>query len=1318
MLVPRLPRAPSAAILALLALAAASLGCGSSDGSSGDSLPPDAASDASDDTSHEASPDGADAPAPGCDPNPCTQEHRTLCSVSDGGVVCSCDDGFVLHDNACVPAAKCQPDTCNAHGTCKVEQNAVVCTCQPGWAQPFCEECDASKGWHADGQGGCSQDPCVPDPCGGDPDLVCKATGGKAECVCRPGTHDEGGDCVPDSSCSPTTCSGHGTCTESSGKLTCSCDTGWAGTACDQCDTLSGWHLDGQGGCTQDPCLPNPCNLVHKTTCVVSGGNAVCQCDPGFHEEAGTCVEDDACQPTSCNGHGSCQVAGGVVVCSCDSGYIGSYCESCATGFHDDGAGGCTDDPCLPNPCKLPLQTVCVQNGPGFSCQCDSAAHPDGLGGCTTDPCTPNPCASQNLACKAVGSVAQCYTPDCDDANPCTDDTRVEGVCHNDPSPSGTPCATSACIVGQSCQTGACVGGAASNCNDSNPCTHDSCDPQTGCRNLIDASIVPDDAVPCTLDSCDALGAAHHVPDDATCDDGKFCTGVEKCSPASAGVDANGCVSNGAPSPPAVGSACVAFEPCVESEPHFVQKHAAVGTPCDDHIACTSGDACAAAGLCVGAAIAECLEAACTTTTPFDGTIDVPTATVGVDVTVNGQPLPGGANPSSDAMTVFLRAADTGALHQVRYLWYTSSGGPWPSPAEDAWSVLPGVYDVVYHRGYSNASAAVGENPAGDKLPNGYRVLQSGLVVGSGANQIAVDVPVSNIDVAVTVDGLPLPSGANPNIDTMTVYLRAADTGALHQVRHLWYTSSGGPWPSPATDAFSVVPGTYDVVYRRGYSSANAVVSENPDGDKLPNGYRVLQTGLHVAPGSSTVNVDVRTARIDAVNVTVGGLPLPSGGNPSSSTMNLYLRAKDTGALHLVRHLWYTSSGGPWPATPAKAWSLLPGEYEVVYRRDWSSSYDEVSANPAGDKLPSGYRVIVPSVTLKTGSNTLDIDVPVATIDAVDVKLDGAALPVGSSSSSDTLSVYLRAHDTGVLHRVRHLWYTSSGGPWPNPAEHAQSVPAGTYDVVVRKGWSSTYQVVSENDAADKLPMAYRVVQSNVVLAPGPNSLEVNLPVATLSDVAVLLDHAALPAGSSSNSDTAVIFLRARDTGALHQIRHFWYTSSGGPWPTTGDHSHSLLAGSYDVVFRRGWSSSDGIVDENPATDKLPNGFRVLQENITLNQGSNSIVVDLTQALLQANVTLDGAALPSGANPSSDTMIAYLRSRDTRTLHQLRHLWYTSSGGPWPSPPEHARSVPPGAYDLVYRRGMNATTNVVSENPENDKLPNGFRVLQRCLEVH
>src|SRR6185369_9909132 len=90
----------------------------------------------------------------------------------------------------------------------------------------------------------------------------------------------------------------------------------------------------------------------------------------------------------------------------------------------------------------------------------------------------------------------------CDDANPCTNDSCdvIEGCINN---PNALPCDDgSVCTTGDSCGLGGVCSGTPVNCNDSNPCTDDACAPLTGCS---------------------------HVNNTISCNDGNICTTGDHC---------------------------------------------------------------------------------------------------------------------------------------------------------------------------------------------------------------------------------------------------------------------------------------------------------------------------------------------------------------------------------------------------------------------------------------------------------------------------------------------------------------------------------------------------------------------------------------------------------------------------------------------------------------------------------------------------------------------------------------------------------------------------------------------------------------------
>ena len=152
--------------------------------------------------------------------------------------------------------------------------------------------------------------------------------------------------------------------------------------------------------------------------------------------------------------------------------------------------------------------------------------------------------------------------------------------------------------------------------DDSNVCTDDSCDPDTGCREhgqhrrmrrqrcvydgLMSAppAVVcsgstalrtADDSNVCTDDSCDPATGAVNTNNTAACDDGDACTTADTCA-------AGACVG---------GAPLVVDDDNVCTDDSCDPATGAVNTnntaSCDDADACTTADTCAA-GVCVGGA--------------------------------------------------------------------------------------------------------------------------------------------------------------------------------------------------------------------------------------------------------------------------------------------------------------------------------------------------------------------------------------------------------------------------------------------------------------------------------------------------------------------------------------------------------------------------------------------------------------------------------------------------------------------------------------------------------------------------------------------
>jgi len=127
------------------------------------------------------------------------------------------------------------------------------------------------------------------------------------------------------------------------------------------------------------------------------------------------------------------------------------------------------------------------------------------------------------------GACTGSGAPDCDDGNLCTDDSCDSGLgCVN--AFNTLPCDDgNECNVTDACLNGVCVGTGVVNCDDSNICTDDTCDADTGCV-FTDNTNPCDDGDACTAGDTCAGGACQSGTDVLDCDDGVDCT-ADSCDP-------------------------------------------------------------------------------------------------------------------------------------------------------------------------------------------------------------------------------------------------------------------------------------------------------------------------------------------------------------------------------------------------------------------------------------------------------------------------------------------------------------------------------------------------------------------------------------------------------------------------------------------------------------------------------------------------------------------------------------------------------------------------------------------------------------------
>jgi hypothetical protein len=100
------------------------------------------------------------------------------------------------------------------------------------------------------------------------------------------------------------------------------------------------------------------------------------------------------------------------------------------------------------------------------------------------------------------GSSCLCDSMNCDDNNVCTNDScdPIQGCVHTYNSNSCDD--GDVCTLGDVCNEGSCASGSTINCDDSNPCSEDSCDSVAGCTYNYTSNngLVCDDGDACTSD--------------------------------------------------------------------------------------------------------------------------------------------------------------------------------------------------------------------------------------------------------------------------------------------------------------------------------------------------------------------------------------------------------------------------------------------------------------------------------------------------------------------------------------------------------------------------------------------------------------------------------------------------------------------------------------------------------------------------------------------------------------------------------------------------------------------------------------------------
>ncbi len=473
------------------------------------------------------------------DGNACTDDQ---CLGGDGCSNVPLDGGECLDGDACTIGDHCEAGMCVGSPVVCDDQNP----CTDEW-------CDVEFGCRYEFNSLACDDS---NPCSfGD---TCLA----GNCVGLPGNCE----CTTDEECQFVTednkCLGNWYCDTMAPPFTCTQVPG-SETACDEPEGVD-------KDCYVNGCVPETGECEAKP---VATGSA---CDDGDACTTGEQCVDGECTggiPLNCNDGNQCtddfcETATGCinleVSTSCSDGDACTVGDECVDGVCLVGAPADCDDlnPCTDDSCDPAVGCVSVANDD----QCDDA------NACTSgDHCEGGWCVFDELE-------------DCNDDNPCTDDScdALQGCAYQ---LNSNPCDDGdVCTVNDKCSLGSCQAGISLFCNDSNDCTEDTCDPEVGCE-FVPTAAPCDDGNACTVDDhCFNGGCVSE--DMLVCDDDNVCT-KDKCVPAL------GCLNDPLLGACDDGSSCTVEDYCSGGE---CQPGATLD--CDDGNQCTA-DSCDALEGCV-----------------------------------------------------------------------------------------------------------------------------------------------------------------------------------------------------------------------------------------------------------------------------------------------------------------------------------------------------------------------------------------------------------------------------------------------------------------------------------------------------------------------------------------------------------------------------------------------------------------------------------------------------------------------------------------------------------------------------------------------
>ncbi len=505
-----------------------------------------------------------------------------------------------------------------------------------------------------------------------------------------------------------------------------------------------------------------------------------------------------------------------------------------------------------------------------------------------------------------------------------------------------------------------------------------------------------------------------------------------------------------------------------------------------------------------------------------------------------------------------------------------------------------------------DGACAVGECASGHRdldgqLANGCEASCEPLGIATSGS-LDVELASAQLSGRVTFEGRSAPSGTS--------------RGALHFVLAGSARPLVVPLPATGEATFSarLFQGSYRILFVKGADCRP---------EALPCGSQELRAGFPVTT-SGSLDLDVKRAGADGGIPGDGGMPLTVSGEvtvngaalPDAPSARGFIEFRQ-GTVAVASQSLGNSGRGTYSV------QLPPGTYDVALRGAASCS--------GSQPLPCQLSVRKRALGLST-SGSFNLDAPVTTLSG-EVKANGASLPAASASR-------------GVIR------FSDGDGNGPGFALPA-SGPA-TYSLKLYPGTHSVTVSNSAGCAAGPLPCQSRRALEAVQVVPSPASLDVDLPVVSLSGQ-VRANGTAL--GSSGHGGVRGALTFKEGTGGV-----LVPLGTSGPATFQG---LLLYAGEYDVVVSNDTDCVDG---------PLPCGSTPYARAVPL-KSSGSYEVDLRVVRITGEVTANKARLGDSPTGASRGQLTFDGPISTGVV-------LPASG-----PATFGIALYPGVYDVVFANG-------------------------------